>query len=193
MSAPRRQKGFNLLDVLIAMIVIAVGLLGLAALQSKAQQAELEAFQRAQALILLQDMVSRIDTNRRAGRCYAVSSDPGGDYNGDVLGTGNSTVYDCGGAFGTTDTSNLANTDLAEWDALLRGTSETLGSQSVGAMVGGRGCVLFDPVSEEFTISVAWQGLLDTTAPANPCGTGLYGDETKRRAVSTTFRIGDLN
>ncbi len=193
MNAPHPRAGFSLIEVLVALIVVAVGLLGLAALQSKAQRAELESYQRAQALILLQDMAGRINTNRSAARCYAVSSNADGNYDGDMLGSANTTVYTCGGAFGTTDTSNLADADLAHWDALLRGTSETLGSESVGAMIGARGCIVYSPVTDEFTVSVVWQGLTDTLAPTDPCGAGLYGEETKRRVVSTTFRIGDLN
>ena len=51
--SPRTQAGFNLLEVLVALFIITVGLLGLAGMQVAAQQAELEAYQRAQAMVLM--------------------------------------------------------------------------------------------------------------------------------------------
>jgi len=59
-----RERGVGLIEVLISILVIAIGLLGLAALQGKAQKAELESYERSQALILLQDMASRLRANR---------------------------------------------------------------------------------------------------------------------------------
>jgi type IV pilus assembly protein PilV len=82
---------------------------------------------------------------------------------------------------------------MTEWQNLLLGTSETLGGNSVGAMIGARGCITqTDPVNDIYTIAVAWQGLTDTAAPVVACGNGLYGNETRRRVVWTTLRIADL-
>ena len=57
------------------MIILLVGLLGLAALMTNSQKAEAESYQRAQALLLLQDMVGRINANRAVAGCYAVTTD----------------------------------------------------------------------------------------------------------------------
>jgi type IV pilus assembly protein PilV len=54
--SPSRQRGTSLVEVLVTVIVLAFGLLGIAALQAKAQVGNLEAYQRAQAVVLLQDM-----------------------------------------------------------------------------------------------------------------------------------------
>ncbi len=61
-------KGFSLLEVLVSMFVLALGLLGLAGLQTRVSVAEMESYQRTQALILVQDMVDRIATNGSALR-----------------------------------------------------------------------------------------------------------------------------
>ena len=58
MRAPHR--GFSMIEVLVALLIIVLELLGLAGLQVRMQQAEFESYQRAQAVILLQDMVERI-------------------------------------------------------------------------------------------------------------------------------------
>jgi type IV pilus assembly protein PilV len=64
------QRGVGLIEVLISLVVIAIGLLGLAALQGKAQKAELESYQRSQALILLQDVAGRLRANRNGRDGY---------------------------------------------------------------------------------------------------------------------------
>ncbi|MDP3678960.1 MAG: prepilin-type N-terminal cleavage/methylation domain-containing protein, partial [Methylotenera sp.] len=58
----RFQRGALLLEVLVTIVILAIGLLGLAGLQAKLQSSEMESYQRAQALILLNDMASRIAT-----------------------------------------------------------------------------------------------------------------------------------
>ena len=60
-----RQGGTTMMEVLVSIVIVVIGLLGLAGLQSRASVSEMEAFQRAQALVLLQDMVDRINANRK--------------------------------------------------------------------------------------------------------------------------------
>ena len=79
--APLRASGFSLLEVLVAMFITVIGLLGMAGLQSVAGRANLESYQRAQALILLEDMVDRINANRKSASSYITAS-------GSYLGTG---------------------------------------------------------------------------------------------------------
>jgi type IV pilus assembly protein PilV len=59
-------------------------------------------------------------------------------------------------------------------------------------MSGARGCIELlsapDPTPgvckpATFRVTVAWQGLLDSAAPANACGTGLYGSKAGTRRV----------
>lgn len=183
------QGGFGLIEVLVTLIVIAVGLLGLAGLQTRAQQAELEAYQRAQALVLVQDIAHRIRSNRQAARCYEIVAAQDGE---DYIGQGNDPAA-CAG-WGTTDTRALADGDLNAWDRLLEGSAETLdGGADAGAMTGARGCVAYDVTEEEYTITVAWQGESVTEAPATSCAQDLYGDDRLRRVVSTTLSFPELD
>ncbi len=46
------------------MVILAIGLLGLVGLQGRLHVTQVESYQRAQALILLQDMSNRIALNR---------------------------------------------------------------------------------------------------------------------------------
>ena len=176
------QQGTSMIEVLITIVILSIGLLGLAGLQSRLQASEMESYQRAQALILLNDMASRIATNRTHISDYVV--DPASP-----LGDG-----DCPG--GTTQ----QQVDATEWCEALKGAAETSGAGSVGAMVGGRGCVE-SLGSNEYLVTVAWQGLTPISAPpANvACGQGSYDGGTAcvndlcRRTVTTLVRIGNLS
>ena len=65
-AVSRRQAGVAMMESLFAMAVLMVGLLGIVGLQAKTQTSYFEAYQRAQALLLLDDMVNRINANRSA-------------------------------------------------------------------------------------------------------------------------------
>lgn len=190
----RQEGGLTLIEVLVSVIILLVGLLGLAALMTNSQKAEAESYQRAQALLLLQDMVGRINANRAVAACYAVTTDAstGTPYLG--VGADVSTLV-CGVGSATANTRAIQ--DLSAWSSLLAGASETSGGTNLGAMVGARGCVTAPNPNPDniYTVSVAWQGLTATKAPdaTLTCATGLYGDEKLRRVVSIPLRIADLD
>ena len=180
----RGQLGTSMLEVLIAIVIVVVGLLGLAGLQTRITLSEMESFQRAQAIVITQDMVDRINANRRRGADYATTT---------PLGTGVALVADCAGT-----TTTMAARDQCEWSNALLGAAETSGGgASVGAMIGARGCVtnLSDPTKpyKEYSVAVVWQGLNPTIAPgATSCGQGSYGNDATRRAIVTKVVVGCL-
>lgn len=179
----KQARGFGLIEVLVALLVVSVGLLGIVALHARAQQAEVESFQRTQALVLLQDMANRINTNKRAVGCY--------DLGTGAVGVGLPLPSDCS-AYGITETRALADRDLRAWAEALQGRAETADGSEAPPMIGARGCIVANASHDEFTITVAWQGFTPTVAPASDCGKNQYGDDKLRRAVSTTVRITDL-
>ncbi len=172
-----RQRGVGLIEVLITLLVVAIGLLGMASLQARGQQAEMESYQRSQALILLEDMANRMNANRQFRDCYHL----GDGY----VGTGS--------GFAGTGCNTRTDADLTAWDAALQGSQESLGGNNAGAMIGARGCIV-RLADRLFEITVAWQGLADTFAPAdNSCAENLYGNETQRRVVIRTVRFANLD
>jgi type IV pilus assembly protein PilV len=187
------ESGFSMIEVLVSIVIVAVGLLGMAGLSARTTTAEYEAYQRAQALILLSDMVDRINANRKAAGCYAITDPSSGS---PALGTGSTLTPACN-AYGTAADQARAVADLTTWNAKLLGAAETQLGSSVGAMTGARGCVSLDPVTNSYQVSVAWQGMAATVAPSSIdstwlCGTGLYGSESQRRIVSITLSIANL-
>lgn len=188
------QRGFTMLEVLVALLILLIGLLGLAGLLVTTQQGEVEAYQRKQAAVLMQDMVDRITANPKAagasGQCYAFTTDTA---NGSpALGTGSSGGLSCGAGSVSQQARGVA--DLQAWHNALLGTQELKGgATNVGAIIDARGCVS-STTAEFYTISVAWRGLQPTVAPpaAFSCGKGLYNDERLRRVISVTVRIANL-
>jgi type IV pilus assembly protein PilV len=61
-----RQRGFTLIEVLIAVIVLAIGFLGMASLQVTATRLNQRAHQRSQATLLAEDLLDRMRANRDA-------------------------------------------------------------------------------------------------------------------------------
>ena len=178
------QSGTSLVEVLVTIVITSIGLLGLAGMQSRLQISEVESYQRAQALLLLEDMASKISTNRAAASEYALDEKP--------LGAG-MTCPD------TDESSTLAEVDSSEWCMALQGAAELRGGTNVGAMIGARGCVQQLP-NDEYLLTVTWQGMAPLTAPpaSVDCAQGEYDDadacteDRCRRAVTTVVRVTSL-
>lgn len=174
-----RQRGTSMIEVLVSIVIVVLGLLGLAGLQSHATLAEMESFQRAQAILLLQDMVDRINANRFNHLEYVTAAPLGTDEG----------YKDC------TIPPTVSQKDLCEWNNALFGAAESnVGGTRVGAMIGARGCVRNTVIDmpRQMEVSVVWQGTTPTRAPATGCGAGQYGDEATRRAITATITIGCL-
>jgi type IV pilus assembly protein PilV len=182
---PSRQRGTTLLEVLITMVLIAIGLLGIAAFQAKAQVGSIEAYQRAQAVLLLEDLQSRISSNPSQADGYVTTT---------PLGTSDSQPADC------TSVAAGSARDLCEWSQALKGAAEVLATSNVGAMTGARGCVTQVQAKDEsagvctqgiYQLTVAWQGMHPTLAPSQACGRNSYGaDDKLRRAISVRVAVG---
>jgi type IV pilus assembly protein PilV len=61
-----KQSGFTLLEVLVAVLVLSIGLLGLAGLMASSIRNNQSAYQRTQATWLAYDIVDRMRANRDA-------------------------------------------------------------------------------------------------------------------------------
>jgi type IV pilus assembly protein PilV len=166
-----------MIEVMVSLLIFSFGLLGYSSLQARAAVAQYEALQRTQALVLVDDMVSRISANRADAADYVTNG---------LIGTG--VLQNCAGL------TNAA-LDLCEWANLIRGSTETRNGLRVGAMTVARGCITqAADTSDRYTIAVAWQGVSASGAPASSCGSGdaAYPSENLRRVVTATVCIGRL-
>jgi type IV pilus assembly protein PilV len=102
--APGRRLGlggFTLVEVLVTLVILSVGLLGIAALHTASLRNNLDSALRSQASALADDIADRMRANRNAA--------VGGDYD---LAIGDATPV-------LTGTPTLAQRDLNAWRTLL--------------------------------------------------------------------------
>ena len=67
------QRGVSLVEALVALVVMSIGMLGIAGLYIESVKANRSAFLRTQAVALAYDMADRIRANRLAGNSYALA------------------------------------------------------------------------------------------------------------------------
>ncbi len=185
-ATPRsaRQQGTSLVEVLVTLLILAIGLLGVAGLQGKMSLAEMESFQRSQAVLALTDMAEMISANRTQAASYVTSG---------TIGTGDTEPADC-----TTIAPGPAQ-DLCNWSNSLKGAAEQKSAANVGGMIAARGCIVQVQAPNlalgvctpgVYQVSVAWQGLSPTATPALTCAQGDYGaNEAYRRIIATSVTI----
>jgi type IV pilus assembly protein PilV len=172
------QRGVTLLEVLVTVLILAFGLIGLVGLQTKVQAAQADAYQRAQAVLLVEDMANRISANRVNAASYVTTT---------PLGTGDSQPTSCTGLAG-------AALDACEWSKELRGAAEQSAGGSVGAMIGARGCITKVAANPPvYQVTVAWQAMTSLAAPSLSCGSGSYASETRRRAIGALVTVAKLS
>ena len=70
MKTIKNQKGVGMIEVLVALVLLSIGVLGFTALQLRAVDATTEANTRIQAMNLARDLAERIRTNRGAMNTY---------------------------------------------------------------------------------------------------------------------------
>jgi type IV pilus assembly protein PilV len=108
-----RQGGFTLIEALVALVVLAIGLLGIAALNLDALRSGRTAIYRTQAINLASDMADRIRANRQGRNDYVLllteaSPDPA------ITAASCETTVGCSNA-------EMARNDLARWRQAVAG------------------------------------------------------------------------
>jgi type IV pilus assembly protein PilV len=138
MDRTHAQSGFTMVEVLVALVVLAIGLLGIAALYLNSLQAGRTAIYRTQAINLAADLADRIRMNRTAQAAY-----------GTAFADAEAPVGTCVTTGGCSD-ADLASTDLATWKDALADQLPAGQGQVVVVMPVGAG----EPTS--YVISVRW-------------------------------------
>lgn len=104
-----KDRGFSLIEVLITVIILAVGLLGIAGLQAMGLRFNQSALLRTQATQLAYDMADRMRTNAQGFSA--------GNY--DLPAS--TAVADCESTTGCTP-AQMATNDMFEWSSVLSNT-----------------------------------------------------------------------
>jgi len=148
------SSGFTLLEVLVAVVVFSIGLLGLASLQVMGLRLNHDSLLRTVATIQANDMADRMRTNVAATSLGAMSP-----YNNpSKAATGNPNCLGKDSSGNSADVSctaeQMAQQDFYEWYASLSGSSATTWSPATQAtMPSGTGVVCIDSTPNDGTPS----------------------------------------
>ncbi len=130
-KSPRRQRGDTMIEVLVTIIIIAVGVLGTAALQVTTVKNLSSSHSASAAAILADDMAERMHANATAA------------LNDEYVHSATTTYTDC--ATGACSTGQLASYDIGTW------------WESIGAVLpSGRGEVTRVAGTNTFVLTVRW-------------------------------------
>lgn len=133
----RKVRGFTLLEILVALLVLSVGLVGLAGLQTFSLRNNHSAFLRSQATVLAYDALDRIRGNR----------DQAANYN--TTFTASPSAVNCSSLC---TSAQIVQHDLAAWKAEVARLPGGLGQITIGA-------------NNKATVEVRWVDDRDSSAP----------------------------
>lgn len=152
----RTQSGFTLIEALVTFLILSIGLLGLAGLQTKALQFDHSAYQRTQAALLASDIIDRMHANITAARASRYDA---------AYGTDVTSTVDCFTA--ACSTTDMSQYDLTQWkDALALTLPRGDGSITTAAGTGS---------TFNITVTVYWDELRNGST-ATTCGAPSTGD-----------------
>lgn len=187
MSPRSSQHGFGLVEVMVALFIFLVAIVGGAALLMAAKQTEFESYQRALATQIASAIVERVRINTTNTTAYHTGKDT-------PLTGGNRTAGTvCRGGTVCT-TAQMVDFDLWEMDQLLRGTQVTLSDGApAGGLVNPNACVRFTaadastPDTGTLRVIVTWEdrrATADATSEEpEQCGNGAANSNPYRRQV----------
>jgi len=195
----RQQKGVGMIEVLATVVILAIGLLGIAALQLMSKRSGFESVQRTTAASLAMGIIEKMRSNSRALNLYA--------------GTLETKVVDIAGlppavpdceAGSPCNALQLANSDRWNLQRKMVGFDVvSTANTPTGGLVSPRACISSrvpaaqvnakgDPDrSGAYQVTIVWRGQTKLTNPnpANVCGmaSGAYddnpGDNSFRRIL----------
>jgi type IV pilus assembly protein PilV len=131
--------GFSIVEALVALVVMSVGMLGIAGLYVSSLKAGRTAILRTQAVNFAADIADRIRANRTAKNAY------------DTAVTAPCTVPGGGATLAETTARNLAATDTCQWIATIQ-----------AVLPAGNALIQFVPgnpagMPNNYVVTVSWQ------------------------------------
>lgn len=205
----RNQKGAGMIEVLATVVILAIGLLGIAALQLMSKRSGFESVQRTTASTIAMGIIERMRANSAALNTYAGTMEaPAGDVvyvNNTPLNPNCTTGSPCTAV-------QLANNDIWTLEQKLDGRDVvTAANESAGGLISPRACITsLVPAAQlnangqpdrsgAYQVTIVWRGSskLSNPKPANICGmaSGAYddnpGDNSFRRILVVNAYIAE--
>jgi len=160
-KALRRQGGFSMIELLVAVLVMGIGVLGITGLQMVSLQNNRGALLRSEAVMLAYDMMDRIRANP-----VGTPIGSGSDYAGIAIGGGPPSSVNCNAS--ECSSAQMVAFDQAVWKCALGsyvedGTCTSFHSSGVlpapteqPGLPNGDGSIVVDGTSSVVTITVQW-------------------------------------
>jgi type IV pilus assembly protein PilV len=121
-----KQSGFSMLEVLVALVVVSVGLLGIAGIIATGLKVNGSSYARSQVSWQANDIIDSMRANITAAQA-------------------NPSPYNLAIGTAAPTTTDVASTDLARWRTALSTT-----------LPAGTGSVTLDPATQKVTVVVQW-------------------------------------
>ena len=136
LNITHQQQGVSLVESMIALLVISVGLLGIAALQVTSIGQNSSSLHHSQAVLAVYDMSDRIRANNTSPATFAA-------YGG--IDTNNNYNQNCTGIANICSSALMVTADAADWTTM------------VGNLPAGRGQIIVNPAdANELLVAVMW-------------------------------------
>lgn len=129
-------SGFTLIEILVSLVVLAIGLLGLAGLQATGSKNNLSAYHRSQATQLAYDIADRMRANKSAATNYLTSS---------MAPSAAQAQTDCETTSTSCSTTDMAQHDLYQWNQALTSSQILPNGQGTITVLGAI-----------YTVSINW-------------------------------------
>ena len=176
LTSHHRSRGFTMIEILVTLVVTAVGMLGLAGFVARATTMSADSVQRARAAVLVNEMAARLNDNKAIAATFV-------NANGTNIQLRGANITPCGGLVG-------APLQLCQWNNLLAGAND---GGSGARFLGYRGCVTRPNVADPlYIVTVTWGSMNAATPPADACGAGEFGDESQRRVLRLRVWVANL-
>lgn len=181
------QVGVGLIEVMIALMIFSMGMLGIASLQVVSKRSSFEAQQRQEAVWIANDMIARIKNSGLTSSQLKVYYD-GKDFAADPTTPPASPSADC--LTSSCTITQLVEYDLISWHRNIYGASVAGGGQNVSGLSNANGCI---DVAEsggkttKVTVTVAWLSLTKMSGTKTRVCPISNGGQSQREVSFNTF------
>ena len=196
-SGHSRQRGFTLIEALIAFVILSVGLLGIVSLQAMAKTSQHLAIQHTRAVTLADAIVERIRVNPAGLAVYDIGvASPRG-----VESAEPEPDPDCQSDATSCTPDQLAAHDLWAWEQALLGASATVDGENTAGLIEPRGCIVFNAApgrarTGKLQVIIQWRGLQESydavqgaEAVCGSLSVDAGDDKSRRQVVINTYVV----
>ncbi len=176
-----KRDGFSLIEVMVALVILVIGLIGIFNLHIVAKRSSFESFQQTQAAYLANDMLNRMKSNRTELANYA------GTYG--ALAAGETVPTSCDQSGANCNSSNMRVWDLYQWRWTFSGGAEVDNGKNVGGLDTTTACIVVN--DRNVNIVIAWRGIREMAgkvSSSSNCGSALNNRRRLFELVSVIER-----